>query len=33
MAADRGTRYVWGPEAADYTPIWPVWVAVFERKT
>jgi hypothetical protein len=29
---DRGTRYVWGPEAADYTPISPVWVAVFERK-
>ena len=29
---DRGTRYGWGPEAADYTPISPVWVVVFERK-
>lgn len=29
---DRGTRYVWGPDAADYTPTSPVWVAVFERK-
>jgi len=31
--ADRGTRYVWGHEAAAYTPTSPVWVAVFERKT
>ena len=30
---DRGTRYVWGRDAADYTPVSPVWVAVFERKT
>jgi 4-amino-4-deoxy-L-arabinose transferase-like glycosyltransferase len=29
---DRGTRYVWGPDAEDYTPTSPVWVAVFERK-
>ena len=29
---DRGTRYVWGREAAAYTPLSPVWVAVFERK-
>lgn len=29
---DRGTRYVWGRDAADYTPTSPVWVAVFERK-
>ena len=30
---DRGTRYVWGREAAAYTPLSPVWVAVFERKS
>lgn len=30
---DRGTRYVWGSDATDYTPTSPVWVAVFERKT
>jgi hypothetical protein len=29
---DRGTKYVWGPDAEDYTPTSPVWVAVFERK-
>jgi 4-amino-4-deoxy-L-arabinose transferase-like glycosyltransferase len=29
---DRGTKYVWGPEAATYTPRSPVWVAVFERR-
>jgi 4-amino-4-deoxy-L-arabinose transferase-like glycosyltransferase len=29
---DRGTRYVWGRDAEDYTPTSPVWVAVFERK-
>ena len=29
---EGGTRYVWGPEAATYTPTSPVWVAVFERK-
>ena len=29
---ERGTRYVWGPDAADYTPTSPVWVAVFERR-
>jgi hypothetical protein len=29
---ERGTRYVWGPDAADYNPMSPVWVAVFERR-
>lgn len=29
---DRGTTYVWGPDAATYTPTSPVWVAVFERR-
>jgi Dolichyl-phosphate-mannose-protein mannosyltransferase len=27
------TRYVWGPEAAVYTPRSDIWLAIFERKT
>ena len=29
---DRGTTYVWGPEASTDTPKSPVWVAVVERR-
>jgi len=32
IVSPRETRYVWGPEAAGYTPRSDAWLAIYERR-